>query len=116
MFEDLRDYPQAIHDLQMKIWRLDSKIVQAQRDLDIYTANIEQAIATDPELKNDQQRKAKRLELMQDSKYVVLSDALTDGTRRRSKLEIELQLKRNEFSVRKLEYRDHIATKEVAAA
>jgi len=116
MFEDLRDYPSTIAKIQLQILRLDRKIRTAQQDLDGYTADIEQAIATDPELKNDQQRKAKRLELMRDTKYTMLVNALADGIERRTRLEIELQLQRSEFSVRKLEYRDHIASKEAAAA
>ncbi|MDX2242360.1 MAG: hypothetical protein NW224_16875 [Leptolyngbyaceae cyanobacterium bins.302] len=116
MFEDLRTYPSAIAKVQTQILRLDGKIRKAQQELDGYTTDIEQAIATDPDLKNDQQRKAKRLELMRDSKYVVLADALADAVDRRTRLEIELQRHRNEFSVRKLEYRDHIASKEAAVA
>lgn len=116
MFEDLRAYPQAIAKVQQQILRLDAKICKAQQQLDQLTAVIEQTIANDPELKNDQQRKAKRLELMHNPEYTVLVDALAEATERKTRLEIELQLQRNEFSVRKLEYRDYIASKEAAIA
>lgn len=116
MFEDLRDYPHEIHKVQLQILRLDRKIRKAQQELDRLTAAIEQAIASDPELKNDQQRKAKRLELMQAPDYTVLTEALTEASERKTRLEIDLQLKRNEFAVRKLEFRDYIASKEAAIA
>jgi hypothetical protein len=116
MFEDLRTYPKGIAKVQLQILRLDRRTRKAQQQLDGFTADIEQAIANDPDLKNDQQRKAKRLELMQDSKYSTLAEALAEASERRTRLEINLQLQRNEFAVRKLEYRDYIASKEAAIA
>lgn len=116
MFDDLIQYPKDIAQIQSRILRLDRRIRKAQKQLDQLTADIELAIANNPDLKNDQQRRAKRLELMQAPEFVVLADAVAEGTDRRTRLEIQLGLLRNEFSVLKLQFRDHIASKEAAIA
>ncbi len=114
MFDDLIQYPKDIAQIQSRILRLDRRIRKAQKQLDQLTADIELAIANNLDLKNDQQRRAKRLELMQAPEFVVLAEAVAEGADRRTRLEIQLGLLRNEFSVLKLQFRDHIASKEAA--
>lgn len=116
MFDDLLTYPKDIAAVQTRILRLDRKIRKTQQEIDGLTAGIEQAIAYDPELKNDQQRRAKRLELLQAAEYVTLTDAVAEATDRKTRLEIDLQCLRNEFSILKLQFRDYIASKEAAVA
>jgi predicted metalloenzyme YecM len=116
MFDDLMEYPRDIAKLQSRILRLDRRIRKAQKELEQMTADIEIAIANDTDLKNDQQRKAKRLELMRKPEYVSLSDAVVEGLDRKTRFEIQVGLLRNEFSVLKLQFRDHIASKEYMSA
>jgi hypothetical protein len=112
----LLKYPQEIAQVQRCILRLDRRARKVRQALDRKTAQIEQAIAVDPDLKNDQQRKAKRFELSEADDYRVLVETVTDYQDRRMQLEIQLQLLRDEFSVLKLQYRDAIASKEAAVA
>jgi hypothetical protein len=114
MFEQLINYPKDIADVQKCIVRLDRRIRKAQRLLDTRNYEIEQAIADDTDLKNDQQRRAKRLAHTQDPEYIALSEAVADATDRKTRLEIQLGQLRNEFSILKLQYRDEIVSKEVA--
>jgi predicted metalloenzyme YecM len=116
MFSQLIEYPKDIADVQKRAMRLDRRIRKTQRLLDARNYEIEQAIADHPELKNDQQRRAKRLEQMQDPEYIALSEAIADATDRKTRLEIDLGQLRNEFSILKLQYRDEIVSKEVAIA
>jgi hypothetical protein len=112
----LLKYPQEIAQVHRCILRLDRRARKVRQALDRKTAQIEQAIAVDPDLKNDQQRKAKRFELSEADDYRVLVETVADYQDRRTQLEIQLQLLRDEFSVLKLQYRDAIASKELSVA
>lgn len=114
--EILFDYPQRIARVQHTLLRLDRRARKVQRALDCKTAEIEWAIAQDTELRNDQQRRARRLELTADLAYGALAETVMEYQDRRTRLEIQLQLLRDEFAVLKLRYRDEIASKEIASA
>ena len=73
------------------------------------------AIALNKELKNEQLRKTKRLELKQEPDYLQVKAALTEATEKRDKEVIQLNLLRNQFSVAKLEARQAIANLESVA-
>jgi chromosome segregation ATPase len=112
----LNQYPEAIADLQRKLLKTDQRIRQLAESVAILTAAIERQIAFDVSLKNDSQRKARRVELMEsDGDYISASIALKAAQDRRESLLIELQLLRNQFSVLKLDMREAIAVKELAA-
>ena len=72
-------------------------------------------IASNKELKNEQQRKTKRLELKQEPDYLQVKAALTEATEKRDREVIQLNLLRNQFSVAKLEARQAIANLESVA-
>jgi len=108
----LNEYPTAIAKLARKLHRLDIKIRHHQNLVERLTAQIERAIATDPDLKNDQQRKAKRLELMAAPEYVEATRTLQAEQDRRDLAAIDLQLLRDNFRVALLETRQAIATTE----
>lgn len=112
---NINQYPNAIATVQRQRARLETRIRKAQYSLNDYLTKVEIAIAFDGELKNDAQRKAKRLELLQAQEYILLRDALDEATNRQVKLEIELELLRNQFAVLKLELREAIANREAAA-
>lgn len=113
---NLRDYPSAIASAERQLLRLNRKIRKAQTRLEQLSAQIEITIATDPDLRNDQQRKAKRLELFSDRDYLNTQTILNTHYDRRCALEINLQLLRNQFSVAKLEMRHEIAFQFLDAA
>jgi hypothetical protein len=81
--------------------------------LNRHTAEIDTAIAFDTELRNDAQRKAKRMELMNTAEYRKAVAILQMAQDERAEIEIDLSLLRNQFSVLKLEKRDAIATREL---
>ena len=77
--------------------------------IDLYKLDIEKAIASDDTLKNDTQRKAKRLELQLKADYNQMISDILKSKDKISNLEIELNLANNRFSVAKLRSRFEIA-------
>lgn len=113
----LNEYPKAIAKLQYQILDLDQDIIGRQETLNILGVEIEKQIVADSSLTNDTKRKAKRLELQQsDLDYCKASNALKEAQVQRERLDIELLLLRNQFSVLKLEERRAIATMELHAS
>jgi hypothetical protein len=108
----LNDYPNAIAKLARKLQRMDIEIRHHQNLVERMTAQIERAIASDPELRNDQQRKARRLELMETSEYLQATEVLQAEQDKRDLAAIDLQLLRDNFRVAMLETRQAIAATE----
>lgn len=113
----LNEYPQAIADLQQEIAHLD-QLIRDQKETVAFCLNaIDRRIAHDDTLKNDNQRKAKRSELMEtDSDLIKESRELKRLEDLKTELDIDLQLLLNLFSLRKLEERRAIATMELQAS
>lgn len=113
----LQDYPQVIAKLQRQILGLDQKLIGMTESVKIFEAEIDKAIAFDLTLKNDAQRKARRIELQQtDGDYYQASRLLKETKEKRELLAIELELARNQFSILKLEKREAIARLEAQVA
>jgi hypothetical protein len=106
---NLKNYPTAIAKLERKLHRIDVEIRHYQNLVERLTTQIERAIATDPELKNDQQRKAKRLDLMGQPEYAEAVTTLQTQQDERTLLRIDLQLLRDHFRVALLETRQAVA-------
>lgn len=113
---NLADYPLAIAKLERRLLRTSKSIRRCQAHLEQITAIVEQTIASDLDLKNDQQRKARRLELMNSNDFLSAQRILQTYSDSRAALEINLTLLRNQFSVSKLELRQWIAQTEAIAA
>lgn len=112
----LGQYPDAIANLQRQLLKADRQVRQLSESVMILTAAIDCQIAFDTSLKNDAQRKARRLELIgTDSDYITASVALRAAQDQRESLLIELQLLRNQFSILKLDRQDAIAAKQLTA-
>jgi hypothetical protein len=102
----LNEYPQAIAKLQGHILNLDQQIRTLNESAAVFLAVIDREIAFDLNLKNDSQRKAKRMELMETkADYIEASLALKYAQDKRARLEIDLQLVHNQFSLLKLDRR-----------
>ena len=80
-----------------------------QADLDRLTVEIETAIAQDTSLKNEQQRKAKRHELMQADSYQSALLILQQAKDNQQRLKIKRQYLADQFAVAKLMAQEHIA-------
>jgi hypothetical protein len=114
---ELNDYPQAIAKLQRELLELDQQIIGLTESVTIFLAEIDKQIAFDQTLKNDAQRKVKRIEMQQaDPDYYTASRQLKETQEKRALLDIDLQRLRNEFSVLKLERREAIASMELHAS
>jgi hypothetical protein len=81
-----------------------------QAEVDRLTVEIELAIAQDASLKNEQQRKAKRHELMQADSYQAAILILQQAQANQQRLKIKRQFLADQFTVAKLMAQEHIAT------
>jgi ABC-type proline/glycine betaine transport system ATPase subunit len=109
----LLDYPAAIAQKQRELLQTEQHVRRLQDVLNRLTAEIDTTIAFDTELRNDAQRKAKRIELMQAAEYRKAATNLQIAQDQYAGIEIDLNLLRNQFSVLKLELRESIASREL---
>jgi hypothetical protein len=101
--------PGKIERLSKAVVRCETRLHQAQAKLDAATAEIERTIAEDSDLKNDQQRKAKRSELMQGEAYQAAQQRLQKAQEDYQTLKIDRQLAVDQFAVAKLMAQAHLA-------
>lgn len=114
---NLNEYPTAIAKLQRSILEFDQNLIGLVESVKIFEAEIDKEIAFDPLLKNDSQRKARRIELQQcDGDFYQATLLLKQTKEKRDLLAIDLELLRNNFSVLKLDKREAIAQMELQAA
>lgn len=116
MLEQLKQFPKTIAKIEKQLLKLNQEIEIQHQLIGFLDADIEKVIADDKALKNDQQRKSKRLELQQQPDYLEVKRKLTELKEKRDLTSIQLNQSRSEFSVMKLELRMQIANLEVAAA
>lgn len=110
----LNDYPKAIARAQCQILKLDQQIRTLNQSAAVFLAVIERDVAFDINLRNDAQRRAKRMELMETRlDYVEASLALKYAQDKRTEKEIELLLLRNQLSLLKFDRREMIARLEL---
>ena len=110
--KNLNQFPNKIAEAETKILGLDRQVAIHKENISFMDGEIELQIASNKELKNEQQRKTKRLELRQQPDYLQAKAELTEATEKRDKAQIDLNLIRNQFSVAKLEMRQQIASLE----
>lgn len=109
----LIDYPAAIAQKQRELLQAEQHIRRLHDVLNRLTAEIDTSIAFDSDLRNDAQRKAKRIELMKAGEYRKAVANLQIVQDQRTEIEIDLNLLRNQFSVLKLELRESLAAREL---
>ena len=115
MLEQLKQFPKTIATVEKRLLKLNREIEIQHQLIGFLDVDIEKEIADDEALKNDQQRKSKRLELQQQPDYLEVKRKLTELKEQRDLTLIRLNQLKNEFSVMKLELRMQIANLEVAA-
>lgn len=94
-----------IYTAEQELLKYQDKVAVVVDQLALFDAEIEVAIASNPELKNDQQRKAAKLEAQRDNYYVEHKNSLIRAKKKVSATEIEVNYWRNLFSAKKLEAR-----------
>jgi phosphopantetheine adenylyltransferase len=108
----LAQYPAAIAQAAQAVNEIDHRISEVKQHLTKLDGNAEMVVAFDVTLKNDNQRKARRFEVLQvnpefDKGTKTLNRLTTDRANAMAMLE---QL-RNEFAVAKLEAQTHMTEK-----
>lgn len=102
----LNEYPEAIASLRLKLAHLETELSQQQETAKFLEASIEFQVASDASLKNESQRKARKLELLQSNPdYFRENNKYRDLKLKHKILEIDLLLKIDEFAIAKLEER-----------
>ena len=108
----LSEYPAAIAQAAQAVNSSDQRIAQLRQDLARREGNADMIVAFEENLKNENQRKARRFEILQvDQDYQQLQDKLMRFTTEKSNKLADLERLRNQFSVAKLEVRWAIAEK-----
>jgi len=113
----LRHYAAAISRTEKSLVRLEQQQIRPLSDtVSQWLSRIDAEIANDGTLKNDAQRKAKRIELTSDPEYQALSEQLRQLKYKAELKRIKLGEQSRFFSVAKLEARHQIAQMEALTA
>lgn len=106
----LSQYPAAIVQAAQATNELDYQIAEVKQHLARLEGNADMVVAFEANLKNDNQRRARRFEVLQvNQEYQRALDAVTRLTTEKANAMARLEHLRNEFSVAKLEARLAIA-------
>ena len=108
-FSHLDNLVNEIYSIEQDLRKAKIELTGLEDSLDLYKFEVEKAIADDTTLKNDTQRKAKRLELQNKPDYSQMITSIVKAKDKINHLEIELNLSNNRFSVAKLRSRHEIA-------
>ena len=111
-FSHLDNLVNEIYSIEQDLRKAKIELTGLEDSLDLYKFEVEKAIADDGTLKNDTQRKAKRLELQNKPDYSQMITSILKAKDKINHLEIELNLSNNRFSVAKLRSRHEIANLE----
>jgi len=113
----LSNFPHAIATAQQKLLNLGKDITIVRNALLLEENSVDQTIAFSSDFKNDSQRKTAKAQMLQESAlYQSLTQNLADLTDKYNRVDINLQLVKNNFTVAKLEMRERIAKMETLVA
>jgi septal ring factor EnvC (AmiA/AmiB activator) len=110
MMQLLASFPEQLKRLSESLLRAEVEIRKYQAKVDRLTSDIELAIAQDNDLKNEQQRKAKRSELLKANDYQTALIYLREAEDSHQRLKIKRQHAADQFAVAKLMAQEHIAS------
>lgn len=106
---NLQDFPDAIAESQRHLSLLKQTADEMQEVVDRMMQEIDYQVAFDPDLKNDAQRKARRIELMTSAQYVGALNTVKEAKQRCTLATIETDRLINLFAVAKIQAREAIA-------
>jgi hypothetical protein len=110
---NLSTFPHAIATAQTKLVKITNDLNNVRRSLSAQELEIDKAIAFSTDFKNDSQRKAAKVQMLQESARYQELTTLFDSINEKYQLaDIDLQLVKNNFAIGKLEARERIADKE----
>jgi hypothetical protein len=108
----LGQYPGAIAQAAQAVNEIEYRLAEARLHLAHLEGNADKIVAFEANLKNDNQRRARRFEILQvNLEYKHAQDALNRLTVEKANAVARLEHLRNEFSVAKLEVQMAIAQK-----
>jgi hypothetical protein len=100
----LGQYPGAIAQAAQVVNEIEHRLAEARLHLARLEGNADRIVAFEANLKNDNQRRARRFEVLQiNSEYKHAVDALNRTSTEKANAVARLEHLRNEFSVAKLE-------------
>jgi hypothetical protein len=106
----LSQYPAAIAQAAQAVNEVDSQLAAVQLQINRLENNADKISAFEPHLKNDNQRKARRFEVLQvNLEYQQAINTMMRLTAEKAHALTHLEYLRNQFSVAKLEVRSAIA-------
>jgi hypothetical protein len=106
----LSQYPALIAQAAQTVNEIDSQLTAAEMVVNRMEASADKSVAFEPDLKNDNQRKGRRFELlMVNLEYQHALNTAMRLTAERANAVAHLEYLRNQFSVAKLETRMAIA-------
>lgn len=106
----LSQYPALIAQAAQTVNEIDAQLTAAQMVVNRMEASADKSVAFEPDLKNDNQRKGRRFELlMVNLEYQHALNTVMRLTAERANAVAHLEYLRNQFSVAKLETRMAIA-------
>lgn len=108
----LNQYPAAIAVAAQRVNELDSQITAITQLINRLEGNADKVAAFEPDLKNENQRKSRRFEVLQTNlEYQRAVDTLIQLTAEKANAFTHLDYMRNQFSVAKLEARLELVQK-----
>ncbi|MCL6435698.1 MAG: hypothetical protein K6T90_16100 [Leptolyngbyaceae cyanobacterium HOT.MB2.61] len=108
----LSQYPEAIAQAAQVVNEIEHQLMEARQHLSHLEGNADKIVAFEANLKNDNQRKARRFEILQmNLEYKRALDVLNRLTTEKANAVAWLEHLRNEFSVAKLDRQMAIALK-----
>lgn len=108
----LSQYPEAIAQAAQLVNEIEYRLAEARFHLAHLEGNAEKIVAFEANLKNDNQRKARRFEILQmNLEYKRALDAINRLSTEKANAMARLEHLRNEFSVAKLDKQMAIALK-----
>jgi hypothetical protein len=106
----LSQYPSAIAQTAESVNEIEHQLMEARQHIARLEGSADRVVAFEINLKNDNQRRARRFEVLQANlEYKHACDSLNRLTTEKSRATARLEHLRNEFSVAKLETRLQIA-------
>ena len=109
MMQLLASFPGQLQRLSESLLKVEIEIRKYRAKVDGLTSEIDLAIAQDSSLRNEQQRKAKRSELLQSEEYQTALAYLREAQDDYQRLKIKRQHAVDQFAVAKLMAQEHIA-------
>jgi regulator of replication initiation timing len=108
----ISQYPAAIADAAQAISAIDQQIGEVRQEIAALEGKAEMVVAFETSLKNENQRKARRFEILEANQdHQQLQEQLLRLTTAKTNAIAHLEYVRNQFSVAKLEARWAIAEK-----